>query len=166
MQYRERPWEIQTRGVASDGGPEYIGHAAVPFCTTGRGLMNRSILLQITLATLLISAPSPSLPRFASRTGAKCQSCHVDPSGGEMRQAFGVQYGRDDLPVPAWPDAPCPKSVGFLVHLLRPPMASRSSPEVRQMGERRAIDGPQHPWTRTPPREHPGDSSNRADRAG
>jgi len=64
--------------------------------------MNRSILLLIALATLLISAPCLSLPRFASRTGAKCQSCHVDPSGGEMRQAFGVQYGRDQLPVPAW----------------------------------------------------------------
>jgi len=64
--------------------------------------MNRLILLQITLATLLISAPSLALPRFAARTGAKCQSCHVDPTGGEMRQAFGVQYGRDQLPVPEW----------------------------------------------------------------
>jgi hypothetical protein len=43
-----------------------------------------------------------ALPRFAARTGAKCQSCHVDPSGGAMRQAFGLQYGREKLPVPAW----------------------------------------------------------------
>lgn len=43
-----------------------------------------------------------ALPRFSARTGAKCQSCHVNPSGGGMRQAFGVQYGRDALPVPAW----------------------------------------------------------------
>ena len=43
-----------------------------------------------------------SLPRFAARTGAKCQSCHVNPAGTEMRQAFGVKYGREELPVPTW----------------------------------------------------------------
>lgn len=43
-----------------------------------------------------------ALPRFAARTGSKCQSCHVNPSGAGMRQALGVQYGREELPVPAW----------------------------------------------------------------
>ena len=43
-----------------------------------------------------------ALPRFSARTGMKCQSCHVDPSGGGMRQAFGAQYGREELPVPEW----------------------------------------------------------------
>jgi len=43
-----------------------------------------------------------ALPRFASRTAAKCQSCHVNPSGGGMRQTFGVTYGRNQLPVPTW----------------------------------------------------------------
>ena len=42
------------------------------------------------------------LPRFASRTGAKCQSCHLNPSGGMLRQAFGEQYGRETLPVQNW----------------------------------------------------------------
>jgi hypothetical protein len=51
---------------------------------------------------LLSSDACFALPRFAARTGAKCQSCHVNPSGGGMRQAFGVQYGREVLPVPAW----------------------------------------------------------------
>jgi len=51
---------------------------------------------------VLLNEPSAALPRFASRTGAKCQSCHVNPSGGGMRQIFGVQYGRDQLPVPTW----------------------------------------------------------------
>ena len=46
--------------------------------------------------------PACALPRFASRTDAKCQSCHINPSGGGMRQPHGVQYGRDDLPVPTW----------------------------------------------------------------
>ena len=43
-----------------------------------------------------------ALPRFAAQTGAKCQSCHVNPSGGAMRQTFGVKFGRDELPVPTW----------------------------------------------------------------
>jgi hypothetical protein len=64
--------------------------------------MNRSPLILLALAAIVSAAPALSLPRFASRTGLKCQSCHVDPSGGEMRQTFGVQYGRDQLPVPAW----------------------------------------------------------------
>lgn len=53
---------------------------------------------------VLTSLPSFALPRFASRTGAKCLSCHINPSGGGMRQTFGVQYGRETLPVPTWSD--------------------------------------------------------------
>lgn len=64
--------------------------------------MNRITLLPLALAAVLSASPALALPRFASRTGAKCQSCHVDPSGGEMRKTFGVQYGRDQLPVPQW----------------------------------------------------------------
>ena len=54
----------------------------------------------VLLCSLVESAVA--LPRFASRTAAKCQSCHVNPSGGGMRQAFGQQYGRETLPVPTW----------------------------------------------------------------
>lgn len=46
-----------------------------------------------------------ALPRFAVRTGAKCQSCHVNPSGAGMRQVFGAQYGREKLPVSSWSDS-------------------------------------------------------------
>ncbi len=55
-----------------------------------------AVVLVVSSSTML------ALPRFASRTGAKCQSCHINPSGGEMRQAFGVRYGREELPVPTW----------------------------------------------------------------
>jgi hypothetical protein len=60
---------------------------------------------QITLALLVITFSAGSalaLPRFSARTGARCQSCHVNPSGGMMRQSFGVRYGREELPVPTW----------------------------------------------------------------
>jgi hypothetical protein len=64
----------------------------------------KSCPLAVIVAALLFLDVHSSygLPRFAVRTGAKCQSCHVDPSGGAMRQPFGLQYGREQLPVPAW----------------------------------------------------------------
>ena len=51
---------------------------------------------------LLAGTGARALPRFAAQTGSRCQSCHINPSGGSMRQAFGVQYGREELPVPGW----------------------------------------------------------------
>jgi len=65
--------------------------------------MKRTLPILVLLAFVgLLTEPAVALPRFSSRTGAKCQSCHVNPSGGSMRQAFGVQYGRETLPVPSW----------------------------------------------------------------
>ena len=58
--------------------------------------------VMVCAVTTLLAHGAFSLPRFHSRTGAKCQSCHVNPSGGGMRQVFGVTYGRDELPVPTW----------------------------------------------------------------
>lgn len=61
-----------------------------------------SRFLTAALLVAVLSSTALSLPRFAARTGAKCQSCHINPSGGKMRQAFGVRYGREELPVPTW----------------------------------------------------------------
>ncbi len=42
------------------------------------------------LATLLAPAgPTRAVPRFAAQQGLPCAVCHVDPSGGGMRTAFG-----------------------------------------------------------------------------
>lgn len=54
------------------------------------------------LLAAAFAGSAPALPRFASRTGAKCQSCHVNPAGSAMRLPFGMQYGRERLPVPSW----------------------------------------------------------------
>ncbi len=62
----------------------------------------KTSLCTLVIATLLCVSSGLALPRFAARTGAKCASCHVNPSGAGMRQAFGVKYGQEDLPVPAW----------------------------------------------------------------
>lgn len=62
----------------------------------------RMIMVIAVVAGCLGTAEA--LPRFSARTGMSCRSCHVDPSGGGMRQAFGAKYGREELPVPAWSD--------------------------------------------------------------
>lgn len=65
--------------------------------------MNRSAATAAgALLVFVTTIEAEALPRFAARTGSKCQSCHINPSGGAMRQTFGMQYGREKLPVPAW----------------------------------------------------------------
>ncbi len=66
--------------------------------------MRRRLLLLLGLLvsmTIIVY----SLPRFASRTNLPCQSCHVNPSGGGMRNAYGLGYGRDEISVKTWKDA-------------------------------------------------------------
>jgi hypothetical protein len=58
--------------------------------------------LGIAMLLLLSSPFANALPRFSAVTGYKCQSCHEDPTGGALRQTLGVQYGREQLPVPDW----------------------------------------------------------------
>lgn len=48
----------------------------------------------------LLPASSWAIPRFAAREGMTCGACHVNPSGGGMRNAYGSQvYERLDLPM-------------------------------------------------------------------
>ncbi len=67
-----------------------------------RSFRMKAFLLAVIFTMMACMDAANALPRFSSRTGAKCQSCHVNPSGGGMRQTYGVQYGRDELPVPTW----------------------------------------------------------------
>ncbi len=56
----------------------------------------------VVLVVLVFTEQAQALPKFSARTGWKCQSCHVNPSGGGMRNPGGVTYGREELPVPTW----------------------------------------------------------------
>ena len=49
------------------------------------------------LFALFIVNVSEALPKFATRQGAKCQSCHINPTGKGMRSTFGSTYGREEL---------------------------------------------------------------------
>jgi hypothetical protein len=45
-----------------------------------------------------------ALPRFALMTGAKCGSCHVNPTGGQMRNEYGMSFSMEKLPLEATRD--------------------------------------------------------------
>ncbi len=55
--------------------------------------------------TLFIINASDALPKFATRQGAKCQSCHINPTGKGMRSTFGSTYGREELTMPTFKEA-------------------------------------------------------------
>lgn len=58
--------------------------------------------LNLTLAIIFLASVSAfSEPRFALRTGSRCDVCHVNPTGGGMRNDYGaLYYSVEELPMP------------------------------------------------------------------
>lgn len=63
-------------------------------------MRNRLLIALFCWLSLTISVYA--LPRFSSLLNLPCQSCHVDPAGGGMRNAFGQSFGRDSITVKDW----------------------------------------------------------------
>ncbi len=60
----------------------------------------KTIKYLIAFVLVLLSVGNTSaLPRFALRMGAQCSDCHVDPTGGGMRNKGGWHYGLRVLPL-------------------------------------------------------------------
>jgi hypothetical protein len=72
----------------------------------------RPVAFLAAFALLLVaaaSAPAGALPIYAAREKMACTNCHVDPSGGGLRTAFGFEYLRNRHSMTAesrWADLP------------------------------------------------------------
>jgi hypothetical protein len=70
-------------------------HRARPGTRLAAGLAACALAGIIGILTTLTPRPAAALPIYAAREGLSCKTCHVDPSGGGMRNAFGFDYMRE-----------------------------------------------------------------------
>ncbi len=54
------------------------------------------------LFTVYVGNELMSYPRFSAYTGEKCSICHVNPTGGSMRNLYGTKYAREELTMDAF----------------------------------------------------------------
>jgi hypothetical protein len=66
--------------------------------------MNLRLYLTV-LTVAAVATTASALPRFALMTGAKCSSCHANPTGGQLRNEFGVSFSSEKIPLEALRDS-------------------------------------------------------------
>jgi hypothetical protein len=54
-------------------------------------------ILTIICFSVLFSNESYSYPRFSAYTGDRCIDCHISPTGGSMRNQYGINYAKNNL---------------------------------------------------------------------
>jgi hypothetical protein len=65
----------------------------------------KNLIISIAFFTLFLISDILALPRFALIQGVRCASCHVNPTGGAMRNdTMGKSFGREYLPLKATHD--------------------------------------------------------------
>ena len=61
--------------------------------------MDNRLIKIIYFVFIIAINPLIALPRFALEQGSSCMNCHVNPSGGGMRNDYGSNiYSLDELP--------------------------------------------------------------------
>jgi len=51
----------------------------------------------IFILLFIFNLNASAYPKFAAYTGQKCQSCHVNPTGGQIRHIGGIKYAEENL---------------------------------------------------------------------
>jgi hypothetical protein len=63
-----------------------------------RGLRGQGLLAALVSTVLsLPGGPAHAEPHFSARTGLRCSRCHVSPTGGGKRTAYGVLFEQTEL---------------------------------------------------------------------
>ena len=64
-----------------------------PWPRTVSGAQRRSVGVAVVLLVLWTAADDAmALPRYTARYGQDCRLCHVNPTGGGLRNAYATQY--------------------------------------------------------------------------
>ncbi len=92
--------------------------------------------LVLVAGLLFMATPATAMPRFSARKGLPCSACHVDPTGGGMRNDFGRDvFALTELPASDGasdtPREPPPAALGADVRLLYMHLRKRHADQPR-----------------------------------
>jgi hypothetical protein len=76
-----------------------FGHYSVQQHQKGNSMRKLFNLISCVALVLVFTETSAALPRFALMAGAKCASCHVNPTGGQIRTEYGTTFSINTLPI-------------------------------------------------------------------
>ena len=103
-------------------------------------VLRQFVLGGVAIAMLLSARESAAEPYLAVQQGYRCAQCHVNPSGGGLRNDFGVIFAKTLLPSRQYPES-APNWTGKVFSFLRMGAdlrASSSSTDVPHQATQRA----------------------------